>query len=89
MKTWKKWVLSLLIWIVIFSILIGCGASVEQKEDAKTKVSMFVIIEETGIYYVVYHKDTKVMYTVSHGGYNSGNFTLLVNQDGTPLLYKD
>jgi hypothetical protein len=57
-------------------------------EDA---TSMFVVVENAYSYgwKVVYHRDTKVMYTVSNGGYNSGNFTLLVNADGTPMLWED
>lgn len=56
------------------------------KED--TSSSMFIKIETTGIWQVVYQKDTKVMYAVSYGGYNGGTFTLLVNPDGTPMLYE-
>ena len=37
----------------------------------------------------MYHKETKVMYAVSSGGFNSGNFTVLVNPDGTPMIYKE
>lgn len=50
---------------------------------------MFVEIERTDSWKVVYHKETKVMYAVSFGGYNSGNFTLLVNDDGSPMLWKE
>lgn len=55
----------------------------------KNETSMFVEVEKTGEWRVVYHKDTKVMYTVSCGGYNSGDFTLLVNADGTPMLWNE
>jgi hypothetical protein len=33
-------------------------------------------------------KDTHVMYVVSLCTYNAGNFTLLVDADGKPLIYK-
>jgi hypothetical protein len=36
----------------------------------------------------VYQKDTKVMYVISSGTYNHGTFTLLVNADGSPMIYK-
>jgi hypothetical protein len=49
---------------------------------------MFIKLEETYKWQIVYHKDTKVMYAVSIGHYNSGNFTLLVNADGTPMIYE-
>ena len=60
----------------------------EQNTAEETSSSMFVEVENTSIWKVVYHKDTKVMYTVSYSGYNSGNFTLLVNPDGTPMVYE-
>jgi hypothetical protein len=50
---------------------------------------MFVEIERTSSWKVVYHKETKVMYTVSFNVYNSGNFTLLVNADGSPMLWEE
>ena len=49
---------------------------------------MFVEREEANRWIIVYHKETKVMYAVSYGSYNIGTFTLLVNADGTPMLYK-
>lgn len=68
----------------------GCSDSkvvtVEQYAKKDT-LSMFVEIEETHIWKVVYHKDTKVMYVVSYGDDNRGNFTVLLNADGTPMLY--
>lgn len=53
--------------------------------------SMFIRCEgypSSKSYYVVYHKDTKVMYAVSTGKHNHGNFTLLINSDGTPMLWE-
>ena len=51
---------------------------------------MFVLIEGGGMhsYYIVYHKETKVMYAVSNGTYSAGNFTVMVNPDGSPMLWK-
>ncbi len=74
-----------------FILLIGCssGSRMEHVETISPDTSMFVIIEQNINYYVVYHKETKVMYTISHGGYNAGNFTLLVNADGSPMTYKE
>lgn len=51
--------------------------------------SQFATIEDEVGYKIVYHKKTKVMYAVSKGSYNRGNFTLLVNSDGTPQLYNE
>ena len=72
-------------------LFVGCsGSSVSTSstynEDAP---SMFVTIERVGEYWqVVYHKDTKVMYVVSGGSYNRGTFTVMLNPDGTPMVWE-
>lgn len=81
----------LLICIVCVCILCGCSsnyASVEEANKEAENTSMFVEVERTSNWMVLYHKDTKVMYMVSYGNYNIGTFTLLVNADGTPMLYE-
>jgi starvation-inducible outer membrane lipoprotein len=71
--------------IVALSLaLTGCS-EVEEKISDKSE---FVIVEGTSSWYIVYHKKTKVMYAVSQGAYNGGTFTLLVNADGTPMLWE-
>jgi hypothetical protein len=71
-------------------ILGGCYiTSVEKETNQEDSTSMFVIVEEAGCWDVVYHKETRVMYVVSNGGYNTGNFTLLVNPDGTPMVWSE
>ena len=78
--------------ICIACIILLCGCSITETETAnetQESVSMFVEVEQAMWWKVVYHKDTKVMYAVSEGHYNHGTFTLLVNEDGTPMLYKD
>lgn len=68
--------------------LAGC-ATVERADAKKAETSMFVLVETANDWNVVYHRETKVMYAVSNFGYGSGVFTLLVNPDGTPMLYTD
>ena len=68
-------------------LLVGCGGSPEVDENV-SKTSSFVIVEDADGYNVVYHKDTKVMYTYSTSSYNYGNFCLLVNPDGTPMTWE-
>lgn len=48
---------------------------------------IFTVSNESS-FRVVYDKDTMVMYTISEGKYNSGNLTLLVDENGKPLLYQ-
>lgn len=80
-----KKIIALMI-IVISLALTGCrGGNVE---DKSSDMSEFVIVESTYNWDIVYHKKTKVMYAVSQGKYNGGNFTLLVNADGTPMIWK-
>lgn len=80
----------LLIMILIIGTVVLPGCSeVESVEQRENKTSMFVEIEESYCWKVVYHKETKVMYVVSYAAYNCGNFTALLNADGTPMLYED
>ena len=83
----KRIKLSILLLISIF--LIGCGQSsndhIEPKEPQNG--SMFVIVENNSYvasYIIVYHRQTKVMYAKS----NDGVFTLLVDADGKPMIWK-
>lgn len=75
--------------ILIATLFFGC--TTKEKETETANNSMFVVVEGKGIdvWRIVYDKDTKVMYAVSSGGYNGGNFTMLVNADGSPKLYKE
>lgn len=77
-----KKIIAIVIGLCVF--LCGC-TTVETVENESS--SMFVRIESADFWDVVYHKETKVMYAVSDGHYNCGTFTLLVNPDGTPMIY--
>lgn len=78
-----------LILLVIFLFgLVGCESATTIEETNKDESSMFVLVEKTGGWYVVYHKDTKVMYAISNGYYNGGTFTMLMNADGTPQVWE-
>jgi hypothetical protein len=70
-------------------LLCGCSvANIEKANENQESTSMFIEVEQSMSWKIVYHKETKVMYAVSAGSYNHGTFTLLVNADGTPMLYK-
>ena len=81
-----KFIAVILIVLTMAVLFAGC-ATMEYETD-NSKGSMFVVVEETVSFCVVYHKETKVMYALSYGHYNSGTFTLLVNADGTPMLWE-
>lgn len=79
----------LIISILCLSIFLLSGCTKHQSDSADSGKT-FITIETNynPSYDIVYHKDTKVMYAVSRGTRNTGNFTLLVNPDGTPMLYE-
>ncbi len=75
--------------ILAVILLTSCTQnSLTEIENRSANESMFVLVESTPQWDVVYHKETKVMYAVSSYGDATGVFTLLVDRDGTPLLYK-
>ena len=86
-----KKAIGLIMAVIMAATLAACGSKVEKVDssvgDAATK-SMFVAVEDTKLWKVVYHRDTKVMYVVTRGTSDQGAMTLLVNADGTPMIYK-
>lgn len=82
--------IALMIVLVLLALcLAGCGAEVERQTQTQNIIkSIFVIVEETYGWKIVYDRETKVMYAVSDGTYGQGNFTVLVNADGTPKMWK-
>ena len=90
----KKGLVALVAAAMIF--LSGCTRTHSQvdteltvNEDGSMKESMFVCVERSMTWMVVYHKESKVMYAVSNVSGGSGYFTLLVNPDGTPMIWED
>lgn len=85
-----KRIICILLCVSTLFFLFGCGTQMERvEEDQKKQTSMFVVVEGStlGSYWIVYHRDTKVMYTVSNGINNSGCFTVLLNPDGSPMIW--
>lgn len=83
-----KIVLIVLLCAMVSICLLGCGQKVK-KENDNDQESMFVVVESVYQWTIVRHKETGVMYAVSNGLYNCGNFTLLVNPDGTPMVWEE
>lgn len=85
-----EWRMKRLLVVILFILLLtGCGERTDSQNSEKS--NMFVCVESdfNHGYDIVYHRDTKVMYAVSDDAYNRGTFTLLVNSDGTPMLYEE
>lgn len=86
----KKFISLCLILVTLCVMMTGCSDVTVLKEEqlnTGSKLSTFVIVEEHSIWKVVYDIETLCMYVVSYGGNAYGNFTLLVNSDGTPSLW--
>lgn len=83
-----KRILIALLFLVLL-VFASCGPAKVETTEVQQEASMFVQIEQTTYWEVVYHKETKVLYAVSNGGYNYGTFTVLLNPDGSPMIYKE
>lgn len=71
--------------VIMVLFFIGCDNT---NNSVRANDDVFVTVSENYDYAVVYDRETKIMYTISKGSYNMGNFTVLLNVDGTPKLYK-
>lgn len=92
----RKLQLTLVICIIMAVLFASCAGSKAEPANAvsviDTKEDYNNVFEQVGYgngYIIVYHTQTKVMYVVSDEYRNKGNFTLLVNPDGTPMIYKE
>lgn len=72
--------------LLILLMLMGCGKTT-RTENKSGKNKRFVTIETGPTYMIMADRETRVMYAVSNGMYNCGTFTLLVDKDGSPLLW--
>lgn len=83
-----KKIFAVLATLMLSVTLMGCSANPAETTYTDDVPSRFVIIEQSDLWNVVADQETKVMYAVSAGSYNYGTFTMLVDSDGTPLLYE-
>ena len=85
----KHKILVMLILSTMF--LSGCSktktVSVQDIQNSDKDISRFMVVEKTWSWVIFADRKTKVMYAVSNGVYNGGNFTVLVDADGKPLLW--
>ncbi len=79
----KKIIILFLCALIVVLALAAC----ENKTEASSW-EMFTVVEETPDWKIVVDKKTFVMYAVSIGHYNRGTFTLLVDENGHPRIYK-
>lgn len=83
-KTCRGFILCLLSLLLSVS-LFGCmDSDCDDPEPENKPTAMFIEVDRGVGWRVVRHRDSRVMYVV--GG---GTFTLIVNPDGTPMLWSD
>lgn len=80
----------ILILVLVFMLLILCGCS-SNSNATNDENNRFVKISDTDIDFlndaiIFYDKETKIQYLYVDGD-RSGGLTILLNSDGTPLLY--
>jgi hypothetical protein len=83
-----KKIFCIFIAIALCLCMCACGGPSVQVESNVSAVSMFVEVENNSSWRIVYHRETKVMYAISQSSSNYGNFTVLLNADGTPQTWK-
>lgn len=81
----KIFCLLLILLLPVCLLFAGCGNA----EKNYSKESMFVVVESLNIdcnciIYIVVNKDTKVMYMTQY----KGGTTVMLNADGTPMLWE-
>ena len=80
---------ALIIILLSALVLMGCeGEEISAYQDYQGESSYFKILSREKNGYVVYDVRTRVEYWESHGSYNWGTLTLLVDKDGNPLIYE-
>lgn len=79
--------------IVFSASILLCGCNFDDVSsytfDQNQQEEYFEVISEGSGYAVVYDIDTKVMYVMATFSGNYGDFTMLVNPDGSPKLYEE
>lgn len=92
----RKLQLTLVICIIMAVLFAACAGGKAEPASAASVINTGEnynnVFEQIGYgdgYIIVYHTQTKVMYVVSDEYRNKGNFTVLVNPDGTPMIYKE
>ena len=85
-----KYFLSGLLVAVILATMAACEAqpAAAGVDESNSLQAQFIEVGSYIGYKVVYNAANRVMYAVSDGGHNAGTFTLLVNEDGSPMIWK-
>lgn len=82
-----KFIIFTFITIILFSFIFTACDYQTISEETVSDESMFVIVEDTHFWFIMYHKYTKVMYIYTLYGSGSGDIEPLLNPDGTLQLW--
>lgn len=83
-------VMLILFIVLIVALLTGCSPMDEvpsQEKEQEQELSMLMILKNYYSGLILVDRETNVMYWMSNSTYNSGNLTLLVDQDGNPKVW--
>lgn len=75
--------------VILCLVFLLTGCNLNQKTDNEYFVRIGKYNTDCGDFYIVYAKDTKVMYVVSNSAYNKSSFTPLYNADGSLQIYEE
>lgn len=82
----------LIVVMFVMLVVVLCGCMDMTSHNTIDFSDRFIVLKEkttfSAIYVEMYDKNTKVMYVFIKLG-NAGNLTVLVNADGTPILYSE
>lgn len=68
-------------------LFVGCSDTSDTISESRWANSGFTWIETKGGVAYIYHNDTKVIYVYKSIG-NSAGMTVLLNPDGTPMIWE-
>lgn len=88
MKKIKVKIIAIIFAILMIFCLIGCNNQKPKISERETEKVFVLVGYAEAEYKIVYHRKTRVMYVVSCGSYNYGTFTVMVDENGKPLLWQ-
>lgn len=89
MKSVKRCIAIMLICVLAVFILTGCNTVSKSKDFDEDATDYIFTLISSGSRMSVYKEDvTDVMYVTYHAGYKGG-LTVMLDTDGTPLLYSE
>lgn len=86
-NTFRIIVSSVLLVIFIFMAFLMCSTG-STTAEADSTMGFEVLDKSFRPTWIVYDRETGVMYAMSYGGYSYGTMTVMVNPDGTPRVYE-